>query len=156
MLFVQFTLGSDRYLLDSAHVERMLPLAPLKALPGAPAWVAGVLDYEGASVPVIDIAALALGRASQERLSTRLELVAYPRCGDDGVTTLHRLGLLLEQATRTVTFDAASFSDAGIDTPHARYLGPLTRDEAGLLQWVRIEHLLPDDVQALLFAGSDA
>ena len=32
----------------------------------------------------------------------------------------------------------------------------LTRDEAGLLQWVRIEHLLPDDVQALLFAGSHA
>ncbi|MFM0519524.1 MULTISPECIES: chemotaxis protein CheW [Caballeronia] len=156
MLFVQFTLDSDRYLLDSAQIERMLPLAPLKALPGAPEWIAGVLDYEGASVPVIDIAALALSRASQERLSTRLALVAYPRCGADGVITHHRLGLLLEQATRTVTFDAASFGDAGIDTPHARYLGPLTRDDAGLLQWVRIEHLLPDDVQARLFAETGA
>ena len=156
MLFVQFSLGSDRYLLDSAQIERMLPLAPLKALPGAPAWVAGVLDYEGASVPVIDIAALALERASHERLSTRLALVAYARRDEEGVTTHHRLGLLLEQATRTVTFDAASFSGAGIDTPHARYLGPLTRDDSGLLQWVRIEHLLPDDVQALLFAGSAA
>lgn len=156
MLFVQFTLGADRYLLDSAQIERMLPLAPLKTLPGAPAWVAGVLDYEGASVPVIDLAALALARASHERLSTRLALVTYPRRDEHGVTTPHRLGLLLEQATRTVTFDAASFIDAGIDTPHARYLGPLTRDEAGLLQWVRIEHLLPDDVQALLFAGSAA
>ncbi|SAK49510.1 chemotaxis protein CheW [Caballeronia ptereochthonis] len=156
MLFVQFTLGSDRYLLDSAQVERMLPLAPLKALPGAPAWVAGVLDHEGASVPVIDIAALALARPSRERLSTRLALAVYPRRDGDGVITHHRLGLLLEQATRTVTFDAASFSDAGIDTPHARYLGPLTRDDAGLLQWVRIEHLLPEDVQTLLFAGSEA
>jgi chemotaxis-related protein WspB len=156
MLFVQFTLDSDRYLLDTAQVERMLPLAPLKTLPGAPAWVAGVLDYEGANVPVVDIAALALARASHERLSTRLALVMYPRRDEHGVTTHHRLGLLLEQATRTVAFDAASFSDAGIDTPHARYLGPLTRDEAGLLQWVRIEHLLPDDVQALLFAGSEA
>ncbi|MFM0326704.1 chemotaxis protein CheW [Caballeronia glebae] len=156
MLFIQFTLGTDRYLLDSAQVERMLPLAPLKALPGAPAWVAGVLDYEGASVPVIDIAALALTRPSHERLSTRLALVAYPRRGGDGARTHHRLGLVLEQATRTVTFDAASFADAGIDTPHARYLGPLTRDEQGLLQWVRIEHLLPDDVHALLFAGSEA
>ncbi|MDR5769089.1 MULTISPECIES: chemotaxis protein CheW [unclassified Caballeronia] len=156
MLFVQFTLDADRYLLDSAQVERMLPLAPLKTLPGAPAWVAGVLDYEGANVPVIDLAALALARASHERVSTRLALVAYPRCGDDGAIKHHRLGLLLEQATRTVTFDAASFTDAGIDTPHARYLGPLARDERGLLQWVRIEHLLPDDVQTLLFAGSEA
>ncbi|EKS66235.1 MULTISPECIES: chemotaxis protein CheW [Caballeronia] len=156
MLFVQFTLDADRYLLDSAQVERMLPLAPLKTLPGAPAWVAGVLDCEGANVPVIDLAALALARASHERVSTRLALVAYPRCGDDGAIKHHRLGLLLEQATRTVTFDAASFTDAGIDTPHARYLGPLARDERGLLQWVRIEHLLPDDVQTLLFAGSEA
>ncbi|MCG7399806.1 MULTISPECIES: chemotaxis protein CheW [Caballeronia] len=156
MLFVQFTLDADRYLLDSAQVERMLPLAPLKTLPGAPAWVAGVLDCEGANVPVIDLAALALARASHERVSTRLALVAYPRCGDDGAIKHHRLGLLLEQATRTVTFDAASFTDAGIGTPHARYLGPLARDERGLLQWVRIEHLLPDDVQTLLFAGSEA
>lgn len=152
MLFVQFTLGADRYLLDSAQIERMLPLAPMKSLPGAPAWVAGVLDYEGAPVPVVDIAALALARPSRERLSTRLALVAYPREGG----TTHRLGILLEQATRTVALDIAAFSDAGIDTPHARYLGPLARDEAGLLQWVRIEHLLSEDVQALLFAGSDA
>ncbi|GAB5094539.1 chemotaxis protein CheW [Caballeronia sp. GAWG1-1] len=153
MLFVQFTLGSDRYLLDSAQIERMLPLAPLKALPGAPEWVAGLFDYEDAPVPVIDVAALALGRASRERLSTRLALVAYKRDGARDSTT-HRLGLVLEQATRTVTLDTAAFADAGIDTPHARYLGPVARDEAGLLQWVRMEHLLPLDVQALLFAES--
>jgi chemotaxis-related protein WspB len=156
MLFIQFTLGPDRYLLDSAQVERMLPLAPLKALPGAPSFVAGVLDYEGAGVPVIDVAALALTRPSRERLSTRLALVVYPKRVRDGALTHHRLGLLLEQATRTVTFDAASFAEAGVGTPHARYLGPLVRDAAGLLQWVRIEHLLTDEVQALLFAGSPA
>jgi chemotaxis-related protein WspB len=151
MLFVQFSLGSDRYLLDSAQMERMLPLAPFKALPGAPNWVAGIMDYEGAPVPVVDLSALALGRASRERLSTRLALVRYPQRTASGVEE-RRLGLLLEQATRTIKLDAASFRDAGIDTPHARYLGPLAHDGLGLLQWVRIEHLLPDDVQALLFA----
>jgi len=155
MLFVQFTLGAERYLLDSAQIERMLPLAPLKSLPGMPPWVAGLFDYGGEPVPVMDLSALALGVRSRERLSTRLALVHYPHATPDGVVP-RRLGLLVEQATRTVSFDARAFRDPGIDTPHARYLGPLTRDEAGLLQWVRIEHLLPDDVQALLFAGSDA
>jgi chemotaxis-related protein WspB len=151
MLFVQFSLDADRYLLDAAQIERMLPRAALKALPGAPRWVAGIMDYESEPVPVVDLSALALGREARERLSTRLALVRYPHRAMHRVET-RRLGLLLEGATRTVKFDAAAFRDAGIDTPHARYLGPLAHDEDGLLQWVRIEHLLPDDVQALLFA----
>src|ERR1700712_3599313 len=71
MLFVQFTLDQARYVLDSSQIERMLPLAPLTTMPGVPAWVAGIFKYEGAPVPVIDLAALALGRRSHERLSTR-------------------------------------------------------------------------------------
>jgi chemotaxis-related protein WspB len=55
-----------------------------------------------------------------------------------------------------VTLDATAFRDPGIETPHARYLGPVARDAAGLLQWVRIEHLLPADVQAQLFTASAA
>jgi chemotaxis-related protein WspB len=155
MLFVQFTLNQDRYVLDSSQIERMLPLAPLTTMPGVPAWVAGIVEYEGGPVPVIDLAALALGRRSHERLSTRLALVYYPHKSDAGVA-LRRLGILLEGATRTVSFDASAFSHAGIEAAEARYLGPLARDAQGLLQWVRIEHLLPEHVQAQLFTESAA
>lgn len=155
MLFVQFTLGAERYLLDSAQIERMLPLAPLKSLPGVPPWVAGLFDYGGEPVPVIDLSALALGVRSRERLSTRLALVHYPHATPDGVVP-RRLGLLVEQATRTVSFDARAFRDPGIDTPHARYLGPVAHDAHGLAQWVRVEHLLPAGVQAQLFTASAA
>ena len=155
MLFVQFTLDQDRYVLDSSQIERMLPLAPLKIMPGAPAWVAGIFEYEGAPVPVIDLAALALGRHSHDRLSTRLALVYYPhKSGAD--VEMRRLGILLERATRTISFDASAFSPAGIEAADARYLGPLARDAEGLVQWVRIEHLLPEHVQAQLFTESAA
>jgi chemotaxis-related protein WspB len=155
MLFVQFTLDNDRYVIDSSQVERMLSLVPLKAMPGVPDWVAGVLDYEGLPVPVIDLAALALGRRSHERLSTRLALVYYPHESPTGVEP-KRLGILLERATRTLTLDAAAFRHAGVEATDARYLGPLARDAQGLVQWVRIEHLLPQHVQAQLFTPSEA
>ena len=155
MLFVQFTLDNDRYVLDSSQIERMLTLAPLKAMPGVPAWVAGIFEYEGKPVPVIDLAALALGRRSHERLSTRLALVYYPHQSSTGVEQ-RRLGIVLERATRTLTFDAAAFTPAGIDASDARYLGPLAHDAQGLVQWVRIEHLLPEHVQAQLFTESEA
>ncbi|WP_366146101.1 chemotaxis protein CheW [Paraburkholderia sp.] len=65
MLFVLFTLDTDRYVIDASQVERMLPLArdtPPKSIPGAPSWVAGVIDHEGTPLPVIDLPALTLGR----------------------------------------------------------------------------------------------
>jgi chemotaxis-related protein WspB len=155
MLFVQFMLDNDRYVIDSSQVERMLSLVPLKAMPGVPEWVAGVLEYEGLPVPVIDLAALALGRRSHERLSTRVALVYYPHDSMTGVE-YRRLGILLERATRMLTLDSAAFRHAGVEAPDARYLGPLARDEQGLVQWVRIEQLLPDHVQAQLFTQSEA
>jgi chemotaxis-related protein WspB len=155
MLFVQFTLDNDRYVLDSSQIERMLPLAPLKAMPGVPGWVAGIFEYEGKPVPVIDLAALALGRRSHERLSTRLALVYYPHKSGGGVEQ-RRLGIVLERATRTLMLDAAAFTHAGIEASDARYLGPLARDPQGLVQWVRVEHLLPEHVQAQLFMESEA
>ena len=149
MLFILFTLDSERYVIDATQVERLMPLtphSPPKTIPGAPCWVAGVLAYEGAPLPVIDLPALALGRPAAQLMSTRVVLVRYSHAG-----TVRPLALLLEDATRTIRLDADAFQDAGIDMPHARYLGQLASEAGGLVQRIRIEHLLPDDVKALLF-----
>ena len=154
MLFILFTLDTERYVIDATQVERMMPLDPLappKTIPGAPSWVAGVLDYEGTPLPVIDLPALALGRPAAQLMSTRVVLVRYPHAG-----TVRLLALLLEGATRTIRLAAEAFHDAGIDMPHARYLGPVASEAGGLVQWIRVEHLLPDDVKALLFPEAHA
>jgi chemotaxis-related protein WspB len=154
MLFILFTLDSERYVIDATQVERLMPLTPQsppKAIPGAPSWVAGVLDHEGAPLPVIDLPALALGRPAAQLMSTRVVLVRYPHAG-----AVRLIALLLEGATRTLRLDAEAFHETGIDTPNARYLGPVAGDAGGFVQWVRIEHLLPDDVKALLFPEAHA
>ncbi|PZR50095.1 chemotaxis protein CheW [Paraburkholderia fungorum] len=154
MLFILFTLDSERYVIDATQVERLMPLTPQsppKAIPGAPSWVAGVLDHEGAALPVIDLPALALGRPAAQLMSTRVVLVRYPHAG-----TVRLLALLLEGATRTIRLAAEAFHDAGIDMPHARYLGPVASEAGSLVQWIRVEHLLPDDVKALLFPEAHA
>jgi chemotaxis-related protein WspB len=154
MLFIQFTLDSERYVIDATQVERVMPLTPQsppKTIPGAPSWVAGVLDHEGAPLPVIDLPALALGRPAAQLMSTRVVLVHYPHAG-----AARLLALLLEGATRTIRLDAEAFHATGIDMPHARYLGPVAADAGGFVQWVRVEHLLPDDVKVLLFPEAHA
>jgi chemotaxis-related protein WspB len=148
-LFLLFRLGADHYALDATEVAEVLPLTRLKQIPGAPAWVAGMLERRGQPVPVIDLPALATGVPAALRTSTRTVLVHYRRhAGETG----RLLGLRLESATQTLRCPAESFVDGGIAGP--RYLGPVRHDARGLVQWVRVDALLPDEVHAMLFADT--
>ncbi len=143
MLFVLFQLGQDRYAIDARQIIEVLPLMRLKRLPQAPTGVAGVLDYRGVPVPVIDVSDLALGRAAAERISTRILIVD----GADG----NRLGLIAERTNEMLNREAADFVEAGVVVDAAPYLGPVTRDARGLVQWITPEKLFSPAVRKALF-----
>lgn len=147
MLFLLFQLGKDRYALDCSQVAEVLPLLGVKQIPLAPAAVAGVFDYRGAPVPVIDLTQLTLNRQAERRLSTRIVVVHYP--DENGVRRL--LGLIAEKATETLRREPADFAASGISNEAAPYMGPVTRDARGLVQWIEVNRLLPASVRELLF-----
>jgi chemotaxis-related protein WspB len=147
-LFLVFRIGCERYALRATEVAEVLPRLPLKPIAQAPHWVAGVFAWRGAVVPVIDLSALTFDTPAQARTSTRLVLVHY-RADESAPAQL--LGLILEQATDTLRCDPADFQPYGLDNRQAPYLGPVRKDEQGLLQWVRVADLLDERVRALLF-----
>ena len=147
MLFLLFELGRDRYALDALQVAEVLPLLALKEMPLAPPGVAGLLNYHGAPVPVVDLSALALGRPAARRLSTRIILLHYP----DAEGSRRLLGVVAEKATHTLRREASQFEAAGIDSADAPYLGPVSADERGLVQWIQVDKLLSPAVRDALF-----
>jgi purine-binding chemotaxis protein CheW len=52
---VTFLLGTHRFAADVFSVERVLRYVAPNAVPDMPVWIAGVIDYRGAVVPVIDL-----------------------------------------------------------------------------------------------------
>ncbi len=147
MLFLLFQLGQDRYALDVGQVAEVLPLVSLKRIPQAPPAVAGVFDFRGEPVPVIDLSQTALGRPAQPRLSTRIILAHYP----DGDGGKRLLGLMAEKVTETLRRDPADFVDAGVDNDATPYLGPVATDARGMIQWIEVDSLLTPAVRDLLF-----
>ena len=147
MLFLIFQIGNDRYALDANQVAVVLPPATCKQVPDAPAWVSGIFSYEGRNVPVLDVSMLALGQAAAQRLSTRLLLAHYTPAGQ----APQLLGLIVEKATDTLRCEAADFTASGLLHENARYLGPVMRHEGALIQWIKVEDMLDEAVQALLF-----
>lgn len=152
MQFLLFSLGNDRYGLEVRRVARVLPRLDLKEIPQAPAWVAGLMNYHGQSVPVIDLALLACDTPSKASFDTRIALVDYRTAAG----SVHPLGLLLEQASDMRSFAPESFLAPGVDNPGAPYLGKVAAGEDGIIQLVDPDQLLPEEVQALLFPAETA
>jgi chemotaxis-related protein WspB len=147
MLFLLFQMGDDRYALDVLQVAEVLPLVRVKVIPQAPAWVAGIIDYHGAPVPLIDLCQLALGCPARRRFGTRIILVNYR----DHEGTPHLLGLLAERATEIMRRDPTDFVVSGVGNDPAPYLGSLAVDVRGMVQWITVDKLLPPSVSDHLF-----
>lgn len=75
MLSVIFSVGSARYAVDLAAVVRIVPLAALTPLPAAAPEVAGLLDFHGSAIPVIDLNRLEFGSECPALIGTRIVLV---------------------------------------------------------------------------------
>jgi len=95
MLHVLCRIGRDEYAIAAESIERVLPYAALKAVPGAPAGIAGLLNYRGHSVPIVDLSAALTGTPSSLLLTTRILLCPLAE------STSGRIGLVAEDVSRT-------------------------------------------------------
>jgi chemotaxis-related protein WspB len=149
-LFLVFRLGLDRYAIEASQVVEVLPMVNWKCVPRAPAGVAGIIDYHGVPVPLIDLMTLALGKPSRKWMSTRIIVVNYRTDHSDET---HVLGLIAEQATETIRRTEDEFVDSGLTIAASPYLGAVTTSPAGTIQRFEIRNLLPESVRVQLFPG---
>lgn len=154
MQFLIFHLDKDRYALAATGLVRVLPLMELKSLPQAPSFVAGLMNLHGQSVPVIDLCRLACGRAHAARFDTRILLLEYARRDGHAHGPQHLLGLIAEGVEGMASIDPAQLRDAGVANESAPYLGKVVTHGERIVQVIAPEHLLTDEVRAILFPDS--
>lgn len=147
MLFLIFQIGQDRYALEGRRVIEVLPLVKLKRVPKAPTGVAGILNFRGRLVPVLDLSEMASNIPAVSRLSTRLLVIDFsPQEGEGKM-----LGLIAENVTEMLRCHDEDFETAGVKPDGAPFLGPILRDERGIVQRIEIEKLISQEVRDVLF-----
>jgi chemotaxis-related protein WspB len=147
VLLLLLDLDGDRYAVDTRQVVEVLPLVHVKPIPQAPRGVAGLVNYRGTPVPVIDLASVMLGRASRPYLSTRLVIVRYP----DREDRTRLVGVIAEHATDTARCPEQDFVPSGVTVDAAGYAGPVAVDARGLVQLIDVAKLLPASIRDVLF-----
>lgn len=150
MLMLLFHAGENLYALDCSQVVEVIPMVVLRKIDHVPDYVAGVFNYRGTIVPIIDLCYLIQGTACRSRFSTRIIMVKH--ITKDGGH--HRLGLMAERVTETLKRPDLEPKNAFIvnDVP---YLGEMFMDAKGMIQLIHWEHLITEVQNASLLVGGN-
>ncbi len=135
MLYAQFFVNEDRYVISAKDIVEIIPVVLLKKLPMLPNYAAGLMNYHGYQVPVIDLCYLLLNRACQKKLSTRIILVN--RSGSSGKSMT--LGFMVEKSTEMITIDENQYNLPAMRNPDAPTNGPIIEYQGELVTKISIE-----------------
>jgi chemotaxis-related protein WspB len=155
MLLLTFTVGANRYAIDVTRVVEVVPRVELRKISHAPAFLAGLLDYRGKIVPVIDLGLLLDTAGSRDCLSTRIILVndtpvdqncagqdrddAHGETGDVQVAPKRQpdlLGLIAERVSDLTNVRPEQVAPIPVWLPQAPYLGAIVQTDLGLVQLI--------------------
>jgi chemotaxis signal transduction protein len=106
--------GSQRYALPAAAVERILPMAALTPLPGAPRDVAGLLNLHGEILPVVDPRPHLAGVALANSAGSAGSAPAEPDTSQHLVVVVAQTRYLLWVDAAEQVFAPSALSTAGV------------------------------------------
>jgi chemotaxis-related protein WspB len=130
MLILVFRVSDNLYAIDTSRIVEVIPRVLYREAHHVPDYVAGIFNYRGSIVPVIDLCLLTRGTPSKNHLSTRVMMVSYPQADH----TVRYVGLMAERVIETLNKAAESFKDAGIAADEAPYLTGVITHEKGIIQ----------------------
>ena len=117
MLMLLFRVGEEPWAIAVAEVCEVVPLVALQAMSQgwsdgvshSAAWRAGLMNYRGATIPVVDVSALLSGQAAEQTLNTRIVVVEAGERVDESVGQSRReVGLVLPNVSETTSLEAVN------------------------------------------------
>lgn len=147
MLALSLHIGTEHYAIPATQVVEVLPLTALNKIPQAPEYIAGLLNYRGTPIPIVDLCALITGDKHYKVLTTRIILISYHH--HSNVPRL--LGVIAERVTETLKISDNEFKQSGVSLEHAPYLGPVSQYGESVVQLINADVLLTDEVHSMLF-----
>jgi chemotaxis-related protein WspB len=123
MLMLLFQAGNRQYALSSQDVSEVLPWATLYPLPQAPAAIAGLLNYHGQLISVLDLGQLIHNTPSRPHFGARILIIKAKTANIPGFENCEWLGLLADRVVDTLQVQPHMLEPITNRMEHAPYLG---------------------------------
>ncbi len=133
MLILVFYIDNQRYAIETKSITEIVPLIQLTKLHQVPEYVAGMFNYRGAIVPVIDLSMMIQGTVSPDYFSTRIIIINF---NNDKF-----LGLMATKVTDTMNIELNQLILPPITGEKISYLGEVINDQQGMIQYLNLPNL---------------
>jgi chemotaxis-related protein WspB len=146
MQLLVFRIAGDLYAVEAARVVEVAPRIELRAVPHAPAALAGLFRYRGQMVPVIDLGMLLGSRPCRRLLSTRMILVDEPVPAQGTAV----LGLIAEHVSDLRRVDDDQILAPPLLLGRNPYLGSIVSTDLGLIPMIAVERVFAEPLRGIL------
>lgn len=147
MLLLTMNIGKERYAIDASRVIEVIPLVRLEHVPRVDACIAGIFNYRGQTVPVVDLCLFFNNQPCRSNLGSRIILIAMQ-------TKI--IGLLAEHVTEAIKCNESDIGNSGIRAAHAEFLGKIYKHQHEIIQIIDTEKIIPDAIARQLTATETA
>src|SRR5687768_2989210 len=107
MLFVIIGMDQDKYAIPACDIIEIAASARIKNVTGTSRSVAGLIEYRGRVIPLLDLGELCRGVASVETPTTRILIVRAKSNGS-------LVGIRAERVTSTARIDDGMFETVAV------------------------------------------
>jgi chemotaxis signal transduction protein len=151
MLMLIFEVARQKYALNTNHVVKVLPAIKLQTMHGTSQAIAGVFNYQGHIIPVININQLLNEPTSEHKLQQRIILISQKQKNHQEKL----FGLLVEKILEATTVQPEELKHAeDLNSLFSNpYLGETFLQEKNILQQISTEHILSDQEYRDLIAN---
>jgi len=142
MLFLCFKVGKETYGIRASEIIEVIPLIPLEKVPGSETSIAGIFNYRGNPLPVIDLCQYFHQHPCQQLLSSRIIIIRQQHAG-----TYFDVGLIAENVTETLQANETEFHASGLKNSQDDFLGEIMHQQNKLIQIINTDRLIPPSMR---------
>ena len=144
-----FELNDQLYAIDSKEIVEIIPNVNFTAIPNAPKFIKGIFNYRGTAVPVIDLLIMTGGKATPNKLSTKIMIVNY----NPAKAVEKTIGLMTENIVGSEHISDEQIKKSGLNIEEAKYLGDVVNKDDAMIQIINVDDLLTKEVQKVIFSA---
>jgi chemotaxis-related protein WspB len=132
MHVVIWTSKGDCYATPSSSVIEVIPMVQSRPIAASQDWLAGVFDFRGQLLPLIDSSRMLGNAASLTRMSSRILVILT---SDDPALPREVVGLIVESVLGCDNLDFEEQKNHQLATDSGlNFLGPLAQTPRGMVQ----------------------
>jgi chemotaxis-related protein WspB len=138
MIILPFKIAGDNFCIDITHIVEVIPVVRIIDVPGVPVYIAGLINYRGEVIPLVNIGEFFSKSKINYFLSTRIIII------DNKANKLKSkfVGILAEQATETMSINQNLLKDTGFSENSDLLVDKIYQSNDLIIKHLNLEKLL--------------